>query len=362
MKILQAGNANFGYILARELRKRGIESDLLLSKESIKGIGVYGVTAEINDPLSHDQKLKSHPDWMIFDQINKKAKVFHIAKIMKNYDLIHAYQATSIHAMISGKPYIAAVGGDELRVKAFERSLTGITLKKSFKKASKVVYSWPILKPYIEKLGIKNAEYIPRIWDVEIIKKSGIEKENEGILKIFFPTAELWEVKGNEKFLNAFSRLCKENENIFLYYVDWGKDSKKAKEILMVPGVKDKVEFISGPISRENMAQYMEKSDILADQFNSGSFTRVGIESFFFGIPLLINIDEEIHQELHGKSPPVLNAKNENEIYEKLKYVLKNKSELKTIAEEAKEWAEIHFDLNKNVEKYVKIYESIFKK
>ena len=58
MRVLQAGNPNFGYVMARELRKRGIETDLLISKKSISGVGPYGVTGSINDPLSYEKDLK----------------------------------------------------------------------------------------------------------------------------------------------------------------------------------------------------------------------------------------------------------------------------------------------------------------
>jgi len=81
---------------------------------------------------------------------------------MKNYDLIHAYNAVPIHAMFSGIPYLAQSGGDDLRIKAFEKSLTGFLLKRAYKKSNQFVYVWPIHKPYVEKLGIKNAIYLPR--------------------------------------------------------------------------------------------------------------------------------------------------------------------------------------------------------
>ena len=181
-------------------------------------------------------------------------------------------------------------------------------------------------------------------------------------LSIFLPTSEIWSTKGNDKFLQAFIKLCKDDENVFLYYVDWGKDSSKAKELLNMPKVKEKVKIIPGPISREMMSEIMEKCDILVDQFNSGSFTRMAIEAFSFEIPVLINLDEKIHRELHEESPSVINAKNEDEIYIKLKELVHSKDVLKKISKEAKLWSNKNFDLQKNVEKYIDIYERILNK
>jgi len=347
--------------MARELRKRGIETDLLISKKSISGVGPYGVTGSINDPLSYEKDLKSYPDWIIFDDIDKKSKIFHISKLMKKYDIVHAQEATPIHAMFSGRPYIVGAVGDDLRKKVFEKSLTGLFLRMAYKKSEKVVYVWPILKPYIEKLGLTNSEYIPRIWDVQNFVKKEVKKSINS-LSIFFPTAELWDLKGNDKFLKAFIRLCMEGQNVFLYFIDWGKDSEKAKEMLSIPEVKDRVKIIPGPISREELSYYMSLSDILAEQFNTGSFTRIGIEAFFFGIPVLMNLNEKIHEETHGSYPEVLNAKTEEQIYQKLKYFIDNRNELPKIADRTKKWVEEQFNLQKNVDKYVEIYKSILKR
>ncbi len=356
MRILQAGNSNFGYVIARELRKKGIETDLLISKQIISG------KASINDPLSFDPNLDSYPDWIIFGDINRRSKVFNIMKIMKKYDLIHAYNALPIHAMLSGKPYIAQSGGDDLRIKAFEKSLTGYLLRRAYKKANQFVYVWPIHKPYVEKLDIKNAIYLPRIWDTQYFIKKKVKEKEKKPLTIFLPTIEEWEIKGNDKFLKAFVKLCKENYDVFLYYVDWGNDSEKAKELLNLPNVKEKTLILKGPISREEMFHYMEKSDIVADQFNSGSFTRLGIEAFIFGIPLLINLDEKLHTTLHGDAPPIINGKDEVEIYSKLKELVQSPELINDIGRKAQEWGTKHFDLKKNIDKYIQIYENILKK
>jgi len=106
----------------------------------------------------------------------------------------------------------------------------------------------------------------------------------------------------------------------------------------------------------------MQKSDIVVDQFNSGSFTRLGIEAFANGTPLLINLDEQLHSTLHGEAPKVINVKNEEEVYLKLKYFLKSKKELNEIGIKSREWKERHFDLQKNVDKYIEIYENILNK
>jgi glycosyltransferase involved in cell wall biosynthesis len=357
MRILQAGNANFGYVMAKELRKRGIEADLLVSYQQISGSNF-----SINDPKNHDDELSSYPNWMFFYDRDKKRKTIDILQKMRKYDIIHAYNTLPTYAMLSGKPYIAGTGGDDLRKKAFEKSLTGFLLNRAYKKANKVIYLWPIAKPYIEKLGLTNAEYIPRIWDVESFTRKNFKPKNDETLRLFLPTTELWELKGNDKFLRAFVKLCNENNDIFLYYVDWGKDSERAKKLLLESEIRKHVEIIPGPISKDKMREYMEKSDILVDQFNTGSFTRVGIEAFHFGIPIMINLEEALYKEEHGDLPAVLQCSTENEIYEKIKWSLENKDQLKLMSDDAKKWVMKHFDLQKNIDRYIEIYEKILKR
>lgn len=357
MRILHIGNTTMGYVMAKELRKRGFESDLLVLPTMVERQNYW----PINDPLTQEKNVKEYPSWVSFfpKKNNKILKLYDIIKIMRKYDLVHAYTNLSRVAMLSGKPYLAEAGGDDIRVHAFEKSLKGYLLRRAYRKANQFVYVWPIQKPYVEKLRIKNAIYLPRLWDTSSFSREKIKKSVGSGLKIFLPTMEDWNLKGNDKFLKAFVRLCKEDKDVFLYYVDWGKDAQRAKELLTLPEVKNKVEIIPGPIPRQKVSEFMEKSDLMVEQFNTGAFTRIGMEAFAFGLPILINLNKKIHQDLHGDLPDVLNVKNENEIYDKLIEILDGTDQLERIATNAKNWLEKHFDLNKNIEKYIQIYNRI---
>ena len=353
MKVLQFGNPNFGYIISRELRKRDIQCDLLISKQSIFGSNLMS----INDPRKLDKNSDKFPEWVNFYDLEKPGWKFYVWKTMRKYDIIHAYQEAPILAQFSGKPYIVQGGGDDFRELPFLKSFKGYLFCRALRKAKAVVYVWPPLKPYVEKLGLNNTFFIPRIWNAGNFEV--IPKKPSDLLRIFHPTGQNWVMKGNDKFLKGFVKLCKDKKNLFLYYVDWGKDAEKAKQLLNDPDVQQRIEIIPGPISREKMVEFMAKSDLLADQFNSGSFTRTGIEALQFGIPLLLNFDEKIHLELHGDLPPVINAKNEAEIYSKLNDLINSKEELIKMGNLAKAWGKKHFDLDTNINKFVDLYQKI---
>ena len=357
MRILQAGYVAFGYVMAKELRKKGIESDLLVPKQLILGKDGFS-----NDPKSLDPSLgNTFPKWIHFYDLDKTGWQFSVINRMRKYDLIHANMELPIFAMFSNKHYIAQSIGDDLRELAFSKSMKGYLIRNSYRRAKAFIYSWPPHLPFVRKLKLQNAMYIPWAWDTSIFGKE-VKKRNENseVLTIFHPLAQNWKMKGNEKFLKAFVRLCKEDKDVFLYYVDWGVDSQKAKKLFFHPKVKERIEIIQGPISREKMKEYMDKSDILADQFNSGSFTRTGMEAMVYGIPLLVNLDEEIFIELHGDCPPVISTKSD-QVYQKLNELINSKEPLKNIGKKAREWAQKNYDLTSIIERYIEVYEKIVK-
>ncbi len=356
MRILQAGNPNFGYVMARELRKRGVEADLLVSRQAVTGPDL-----SINDPTSHDPGAGACPDWVIFYDRDGTGKTARVIRAMKGYDLVSAYNTLPIHAMLSGRPYVAVTGGDELRRKAFERSVTGYLLRRAYRKADRLVYTWPVAKPYVERLGLDGAVFIPRTWDAGRFVRRG-SPPGDGPLRIFMPTAQLWDLKGNDKFLRAFARLCAEGRDVFLYCVDWGRDSGRARELLARPECARRTELVPGPVSRDAMAGYMEKSHVLADQFNTGSFTRVGIEAFHFGIPVMVKLDERLYVEAHGDLPSVLQCGTEEEIYGRIEWALGDRGGLGRMGDDSRRWAARHFDLQKNIDRHVELYQGILKK
>jgi len=358
MNILHVGNADSGYVIAKELRKKGLDCDFLTPKQM-----VFGKNQSVSNPLNFDNDLKGElPPWMHFYDLNEKGWKYQLIKKMRKYDLIHAYMESPIFAMFSMKPIISQSVGDDLRELAFQKSTKGFLLRRAYHKSKAFIFEWPPHKPFVEKLGIKNSIFIPKLWDSSFFQNNDLKKHDDKSLKLFHPLTQNWKEKGNDKFLKAFVSLCKEDVDVFLYYIDWGEDSAKAKEILKHPILKDKIEIISGPIPKEKMLEYMKKSDILVDQFNSGSFTRTGIEGLNFGIPLLINFNEDLHTSLFGESPPVFNAKNEEEIFSKIKDLVHSKDKIIEVAKKSQKWVKTHYDKEKNIKKYLEIYEKILGK
>jgi len=202
MKILIAGNlANLGFELTYALRKKGIDSFLLMPLNP----------KESEDPklLYPDLKEKGYPDWIRW--FNKKNKRFtrnnwklQIIKEMrkKNYDIIIALTEFPIFALFSWKPFIVVSTGSDIRELSLEFSLKGFLYRRALKKAKAVLWSEPDKRDILKKLDlIKKSIFlgIPRLskFHPEIIQKDELKEK----LIIFHPSRQDWFHKGNDKFL-----------------------------------------------------------------------------------------------------------------------------------------------------------------
>ena len=146
MKILQAGNlVNLGYIVTRELRKVGIDSDLIMERNPSK----------TSDPKVFDKNLGfNYPNWIKFYDRSKSGWKRNIIKTMrdKKYDLIHSYTELSIFAYLSRRPFIANPTGSDLREMAFSNSIRGILLRRALNKAKIITAASPEVLDLLSKL------------------------------------------------------------------------------------------------------------------------------------------------------------------------------------------------------------------
>ena len=148
MKILHAGNmANLGYIISKNLRKEGIEAELLMEEQP----------NEMSDPLNIDPSLNGkYPVWIKFFNKNKSSWKINVLKIMRNkkYDLIHSYVEFPIFSYISRRSFLVYAQGSDLRELAFSNSFRGQLLRRAYKKAKLLITAQPDHIPLISKLKI----------------------------------------------------------------------------------------------------------------------------------------------------------------------------------------------------------------
>ncbi len=323
--------ANLGYVISRQLRKSGIEADLLIEKNPPKG----------SDPLRFDPSLNNtYPDWIFFYDKSKSSWKTSVIKKMrdKKYDLLHAYVEMPIFAYVSRRPFVAHTQGSDFREMAMSNSLRGRLLRRAYKRAKAVLFFQPDHYPLFSKLNLDNGIFLPPLWDVSFFQPKHVPKnEFEGKFVIFHPANLEWRLKGNDVLVKGFAEFVKDNPNSILIVVDRGIDSQKTHDLVKSLGIENKTLFVNGPLNSTELLHYYNLSDVIADQFTLGSLGSVGWEAFSCAKPLLAFVNEQQYGMLYGQAPPMANASTSSEVTKQLE-VLKDEKIRSNIGNQSREW------------------------
>jgi len=334
LKILYAGNvANFGYVVTNQLRRYGIEVDLLMEKNSPLE----------QDPLKKDATLHNeYPEWIHFFDKKKSKWKRSILKLMKNkkYDLIQAQSELIIFAYLSRKSFIAQPVGSDLRSLAFQNSIRGFLLRRALKKAKAVIISGPEQLSLVRKLNLNNFFVIPFSPEFSIFEPMIVNKSDSMDNFVIFHPANLdWIKKGNSILLEGFAKFVKDYSNASLIIVDRGKDSLKTHQLVKSLGIEGNVRFLKGPLNYEDLKYFYNMADVVADQFVLEDIGAIGREVMCSQKPLLANFNDDSYRNFYSELPPVAKASTSQEISDQLKILSDEKTRLE-IGKKSREWME----------------------
>lgn len=353
MKVLVAGNlANTGYEVVYAMRKKNVDAKLLLPKSPI-------ITEDPKLMYPH-LEIEGYPEWLVrFDKHERGFRnnwKLQIIKEMrkKEYDVIIALTEFSIFALFSGKPYVSVTTGSDLRELYFKKSLRGLLFRLSFRKAKAIIYGEPDKIPLLTKLGLyKKAVFVnnPRQFNKysEKVEKGKFEDR----FVIFSPTAQDWRLKGNDKLLLAFIKLCSTRNDVYLIVSERGPDVEKAKELLSVENAKGKFQFVP-LLDAKGLQQYYNLADVVSDQFMIGSIGMIAVEAMSCGKPVLIKLDEVYFKECYKyTSPGLINVKNETEIFNELNRLVTDINLRQELGRQNKKWIEDNWNYDKLTDQYI---------
>ncbi len=355
MKILHAGNlANVGYIVVKTLRSTGVDAELLMEKYPY-------ITS---DPAALDQELSvnGYPEWIKFWDNKTRGVKSQIIRCMRDnqYDLIHAYTELPIFAILSRRPFIAHSTGSDLTELAFTNSIRGILLRRAYRRAKVLLYSLPHQHKLVGKLKIKNSLFIPLPWDYERFKPQNRErKEHLDKIVIFHPANLDYRLKGNDKFLRSFIRLCKERDDLLLILVERGVDKDNVKSLLQDHNLEKNFQFIQGPLKHDEILYHCNLADIVVDQFIVGSVGLIGLEALSCAKPLIAFIYQDLYSQLYGEAPPIMGTQDEDSIYNALRMLIESKELRDEVGRKGKDWIMKYHNADKFSKICVRIYNGV---
>ncbi|KFM18795.1 D-inositol 3-phosphate glycosyltransferase protein [Marine Group I thaumarchaeote SCGC AAA799-P11] len=355
MKILHTGNmANLGYFITKQLRERSLNVELLMEKSPKK----------LSDPLTFDTSLNGkYPNWIHFFDKSKFLWFIRILKQMRSKDieLIHAYVEFPIFALFSNKPYVAYAQGSDLRELAFSNSVKGILLRLAYKKAKLVITAQPDHIPFIKNLKIPNWIFLPVPWNDEIIMENQTCQKNKQKFTIFHPSDLNWSLKGNDIFIKGFAKFVKKFPNSILIIIERGKDSSNTKKLIHELKIEDHIQFIKGPLLKDELFSYYGSCDVVVDQFIVGSLGTIALEAMLHEKPVITFIHKTLYQNAYSEMPPVQIASNSDEILCRLESLINEKNRL-SVGKKSREWVQTFHSSNLIIKNLIMIYDSILKK
>jgi len=346
---------NLAYVISRQLRKDGIDSELIMEKNPPKN----------SDPLLFDPDLNNeYPDWIHFYDKSKSSWKFELIKKLrdKKFDLIHAYVELPMFAYLSQRPYVANTQGSDFREMALSNSSRGILLRRAYRKAKAVLFFQPDHLPIFTKLKLKNGIFLPPLWDTSLFKHEDVSNNRyQDKFVIFHPANLEWRLKGNDILIKGYSQFVKQNPNSIMIIVDRGIDSQKSHDLVNKLKIENKVEFVKGPLTSSELLKYYNLSDVIADQFVLGALGSIGWEVFSCNKPLLAFVNEEQYQAVYGQSPPIANATNQETVFRQLENLQDNNFR-KKIGKLGHDWLIKHHSPQIFSKKLTTLYELILNK
>jgi len=335
--------ANNGYHIVKALREQGIDADLIIRSTDF-GMGLpiweekeieedpykipfndliekYGVPEYVK--IWHEAKFERArpdkrapvPDWMRALKRVLSAYQFTVPdlhNLVKGYDLLHLHPPSPLLLHFVNKPKVVHESG-WIRKIIHEDSATDKIARRSYTLANAVVWTNPDTYPLLKHLGINRLDFVPFVVNPEQYKPTNAEKTEE--LLFFHPARQVWDVKGNDRLLKAFSQFIKAGYKAKLRIIDWGfaEDVHQAKILISREGLEKHVEW-KPPYSKPALVRAYNECDVVFDQFILGSGGTTCFEAMSCETPVVIHLNEW-NTKCFGEMPPIMQASSVDDIY-----------------------------------------------
>ena len=359
LRIALVGNlANVAYQTCKFLRAKGVEADVY--------IGASELAHQTSNPNNLEPEIMSDPpEWIKIVPERRLGLVSRVIRFlggpsfsyvsnrkllmtMREYDIIESFACQPLFVRNVGRPYISYATGSDLRELALEDSALGKHVRGIFRHASHVYFNPD--RGHVEavkKLQLVNASPYHQIIDTNFFAPTS-RHENKSKLTIFHPTALDWTedrilsrwMKGNDRLFLAFAKFVEEGNEARLIYLERGRDVQPTRELVKKLGIEENVQSLKGDLTAEQLREFYNRADIVADQFDIG-IGLIALEAMSCARPVVVNAGESM--QLYDPPPPVADCCTELQIYNRLK-LLRDAEYRQQLGNAAREYATQYHD------------------
>lgn len=368
MKIgLVMNMANNQWLIAKSLRRAGVEADLIINAKDF-GMGVpHWEEADIVgvDPYAMDMdelsKYYRLPEWVKVwnpsDLHVSPQNVINLLYMVKEYDLLQLSPPSVVYLQFMGKKFVVHEAG-WIRKFPFLDGAAEKLARRGYSRAECVVMTNPDCYSLLEKIKYRNEIFIPFIVEADRYRPIPTERKGD-ILTFFHPTRHVWNVKGNDRLLCAFAKFLGRGYKARLLMVDWGtlEDAERSRSLVMSLGIENSVEWLS-PCSKPRLIQLYNRSDAVFDQFLLGSYGTTAPEAMGCGKPVAMYLEQYWNKRCYGEVAPVMNVRTTDEIFDAM-VKLTDPNLRRKLGEDSRNYVVQHHSPETVAKQYIRLYEEI---
>lgn len=226
----------------------------------------------------------------------------------------------------------------------------------SYKSADSIIAVGNGLKKEIEELtSRKDIKVIGNLVDLSLFNIRNIKRENNEF--IFFSVAFLEGEKGLDTLIKAFSMRFN-NEKVRLVIGGDGSQRQWLEGIAKNEGIENQVTF-TGALSREEVAEWMNKCDAFVLPSRYETFGVVYIEALASGKPVIGTFNGGAEDIVTKDVGILVNIDNIKELSDAMDYIRKNNKEYQY--DKLRKYCTEKFSANVIIKKIINVYKEVIK-
>ncbi len=344
------------YELARELRWRGVDAHLLLSRreattrrentspedfgerrQDLSWVHVWDVPSG-DDVTPASSRIRER-----FGYLRHTPRLW---RTLRSFDVVHAFTLMPIFAADAGPPFIATPTGSDARETAPSLGLLGYLLRRAYRRTARIVtpaLDEPI-RQLLDRVGcLERVTFVP--WGMDQPDLEGgasIPQSTDQPLHYlslgrwhFITTDSEQAHKGNDRFLDAAAKVRAEGIPLRLTLVERGQDLEAARRLVRDLGLEDIVTWVP-PMGRSQVISILRRHHVVADHFQYGLWGGACLEPMTSALPVLIHISPKAEAEAYPEPMPVLNVSSIEEIADAMRYAHFHRAELRDLGMRAR--------------------------
>ncbi len=290
-----------------------------------------------------------------------------LRSLFGRYDIIQAYGVWEPMLPLLLSPSIPRVTFEHgsMREHPFQDNALGKLLALSYKTSHRNILTNADSVHAMRRLGLTNCTFIPHPVDDEKFRpfdsplRERLLAENNCTQIIFSVARHNWAVKGNDKVIHGFA-LLKERlgKGPKLFLADWGQEMERSRVLIRQLKLEDDIVWLP-PLPKRCLADYVNASDVVLDQFILGCFGTTTPEAMACGKPVILYYRPEDHEWCFPEHAPILNAYSAEDIAVALEQVLTDPEQSRALGQRAREWFLRHHSLDLVVQRHMEIYRAI---